>query len=197
MCYVGQSINTGKSRIKEHISEAKLWPKSLVSQAIRKFGVENFDFQVVAICIGTQQDFDDAEIEIGMQECALFPTGFNKKLGKGRGIWSEFQKQEHSRIMRDSEAHKAYHNSIRGLPHPCKGYKRSEEARLKDRLVKLGIPRSQKTCQKMSASHLGKPSNFLGRRHTQETRQKMMRRKVCGICKQSGHNCRRCSRKSF
>ena len=84
-CYIGQSINISK-RWRRHINDA-FNPNSnsyeyLLQRAIRKYGVENFTFQVILECEPSQ--LDENEIGFIKQYNSLIPNGYNCSIG-GQG----------------------------------------------------------------------------------------------------------------
>ena len=87
--YIGQSINIQK-RINEHFWKANL-PKdrsfnSILHQAIRKYGAENFYYEVLEFC--SLENLDDRERYYIAKYNSITPNGYNVLIGgqknKGR-----------------------------------------------------------------------------------------------------------------
>jgi hypothetical protein len=53
------------------------------------------------------------------------------------------------------------------------GYRHREETKQKQRLSKLGKPRSAETKEKLRLANLGKPGTFFGKKHSEETKRKI------------------------
>lgn len=96
-CYIGQTKKYDH-RIETH-SKAK--GKSFLYDAIRKYGVENFEFRKLLIC-----EFDDVdyyEIECIKKYNALVPNGYNLQVGGNRSLpLNRFEKKLHG-LMFDDE----------------------------------------------------------------------------------------------
>ncbi len=91
--YVGQTRKSLELRFERHKAESR-WEsrkRMLITQAMKKHGSHNF-----SICLledlgksASQHDVDLKEAEWGLALLALTPTGYNLKLGKGRGTVSD------------------------------------------------------------------------------------------------------------
>lgn len=68
---------------------------------------------------------------------------------------------------------KCYWKSLLGKESPMKGKRRSKEFREKCRIRQTGIKLSEKTKQKMSLAHRGDKNYFFGKKHTEETKNKL------------------------
>ena len=72
-CYVGQSIHIEK-RWQEHCRPST---KSVISSAIKKYGKENFSFQILEEC--SEQELDEKEIFYIKKFNCIIPNGYNIK----------------------------------------------------------------------------------------------------------------------
>ena len=76
--YIGQSIDINK-RIKEHFwkatNEKDVSYNSAIHQAIRKYGAENFDWEVLEEC--NTDVIDEKEVQYIQQFNSLTPNGYN------------------------------------------------------------------------------------------------------------------------
>jgi group I intron endonuclease len=126
--YVGQTIGDLERRWKGHLN-----PRSncrYLSSAIKKYGVDNFEFKLV--CITFDNQLDDMEIKYIEKYNSLVPNGYNLKRGGNSGRHHAETKQKITDTLKQR-----YKN---GLIHP-----RSQ----------LGIPHSEITKKKISESLKG------------------------------------------
>ena len=83
-CYIGQTIKTGKQRWKEHKQRAfgnhKSEQRKSLYRAIRKYGVENFSFEIIQDNIQTLEQLDKAEI-YWIDYYNSFIKGYNETFG--------------------------------------------------------------------------------------------------------------------
>lgn len=83
-CYIGQTIKSPEDRWKEHKQHAfGIHPndqKKALYQAIRKYGIENFTFEVVQDGITSHEELDKAEI-YWINYYNSFVKGYNSTLG--------------------------------------------------------------------------------------------------------------------
>ena len=131
--YIGQSINIEK-RWNQHINAKDNF---VIHNAIKKYGEENFKFEVLLECPAEMLDVWERDM-IALYDC-ISPNGYNLTEGGGRCKCSEETKKKMS------EAHKGMHHS--------------EETRLKMSNIRKGVklkPHSEETKIKMSKAHKGK-----------------------------------------
>lgn len=83
-CYIGQTIKTAEQRWKEHQTHAfgshENDRKKILYRAIRKYGIENFTFEVIQDNIQTQEQLDKAEI-YWIDYYNSFIDGYNATFG--------------------------------------------------------------------------------------------------------------------
>lgn len=76
--YIGQSIDIHK-RIKEHFWKAMnkkdVSYNSAIHKAIRKYGIDNFDWEIIEEC--SVDTIDDKEVQYIQQFNSLVPNGYN------------------------------------------------------------------------------------------------------------------------
>ncbi|AJP61403.1 group I intron endonuclease family protein [Enterococcus phage PEf771] len=81
-CYIGQSVNIEK-RVKEHFWKSFYKTdrsyECVVHQAIRKYGKENFSWEVLTTC--EQKDLDELERAYIKKYNTLAPDGYNRAIG--------------------------------------------------------------------------------------------------------------------
>ena len=156
-CYVGVSINI-YSRWRQH----KYWAKnkevaSRITRAIKKYGVENFEFSIIELC--DKEFFEEKERHwISKYDSVL--NGYNLTYGGSiKKVISEETKlkMSNSRIgVPKSDSHKQKIAQVNG----------SKENREKFSKLSLGRKLSDETKKKMSESKKG----F---KHTEEAKRKM------------------------
>ena len=79
--YVGQTIRDVETRWKDHLKKGSKC--RYLSSAIKKYGVDNFDFKLV--CITFDNQLDGMEIKYIEQYNSLVPNGYNLKNGGNGG----------------------------------------------------------------------------------------------------------------
>lgn len=135
--YIGQTIRNLSRRISIHLCQ-----KTYFANALRKYGVETFDFSVVDKAI-SRDDLNKKEIYwIGFFD-SKFPNGYNLTDGGDSGF-----------VVSDEVRAR--------LSKALKGRVVSEEARRKISKAFTGFKHSETTKRKVSESMLGKNK---GRKH--------------------------------
>lgn len=88
-CYVGQTIDYQK-RMKEHIYGRNDNRNSIIDRALKKYGIENFEFNIIDISYD-QETADDLERKYIKDYKCLRPSGYNiLKGGRNQhGSWNE------------------------------------------------------------------------------------------------------------
>ena len=163
-CYVGQTIQPFYKRIRDH----RINKKSLIGNALRKYGEENFKkifLEDVPI-----EELDYWEIHY-IQECnSVSPNGYNLTKGGNRPPSSKGRKVS-------TETRKKISESMKGVNTWMKGKHLSEETikKKKEQIPwnkgKVNIY-SEESKKKMSEKHKGN-ANMLGKHHSEESKKKM------------------------
>lgn len=146
--YAGQSVDI-EARWKGHIRNAAKGSSGHLYSAIRKYGVDNFEFRIVEECPRNKDDLNKCE-----QKLLDMRPDYNESFIAGA-------------IEMTLEV-------IKKIIFKNTGRKRSQEA--KDRMSRsqlgntnmLGKHHTEETKKKNSQSHLGKPSWWKGRKNTPE-----------------------------
>ena len=82
--YVGQTVDTMEGRWKEHVSAARQRRGGrLIGAAIRKYGTDAFDHEVLEVIVDTQKEADLAETRWIAQKESRAPAGYNLTSGGG------------------------------------------------------------------------------------------------------------------
>lgn len=183
--YIGQSVDPIR-RIKQHI-DVRSKQGYLLNYAVKKYGVENFLFEVIRSEIPIEQ-INEIEIQCIREHNCKRPYGYNLTNG-GEGTKGYAHSQETRKKMSQAQFGKKLSdetkNKLRTFnvgkrlseEHIHKistakiGTQHSEETKKKISLVKQNM--SEDTKKKMSESHKGKPSNMSGKSHSEESKRKI------------------------
>ena len=95
--YIGQTINSLEDRWRKHLSKNSHC--RYLSLAIKKYGVNNFKFELV--CISFNENLDEIEKEYIKKYNCLVPNGYNLKEGGNRSKHSEETKQKISQTIKE------------------------------------------------------------------------------------------------
>ena len=165
-CYVGRTINPEK-RYKRHLADSKYGDNLLFHKAIRKYGIENFDYFIV---YGNDLPIETVKEVLTEQEIKYiklfdsYKNGYNMtEGGEGWGVKDPWNKGKKTGPLTKVHSDKIS-NSLLG--HPFYGLKTHEttvETREKISKANTGRKATYIAKQHMSESHLGKPSNIKGR----------------------------------
>jgi len=175
--YIGQTVED-KRRWGAHKSFAKN-PESTgqyIHRAMAKYGVENFIYEVVAIC-RTQEDANYIEDQIINQyDSRNKDKGYN--LRPGGNTWDDASRQKQSEILSEY---------YRTRPHHTKGIKLSEEHKKKIGIGSKGHPVSNEQRKQISKALMGHEVSEKSRRRSSEVHKgkkqseetKKKRRETC------------------
>lgn len=154
--YVGQYCkDSPKGRFTTHRRNARKEDSTeYLYRAIRKHGVENFDFTLVRVCDNTE--LEDLEIKYIKEFNTFGENGYNMTTG-GQGIRNYKHTPETIERLRvtstgkfpDEETRKRISAGLMG--HGC-----SEETREKLRKASTGVKKSEETLKKISESGKGR-----------------------------------------
>ena len=156
--YVGQTVRTLAERLEDHSKESKR-PKYKLHFAIQKYGIKNFQIEVLECC--SNEELNDRE-EYWVQKLNSFKKGYNSTSGGRHYQISDFSKKKISQKL--------------------KGRKFSNETIQKMRLAKIGKKMSLEFIAKQKSKVISdetrrKISEANKRRvykpHTEETKEKM------------------------
>ena len=134
--YIGQTIQDLENRWKDHLKKNSNC--RYLKSAFKKYGVDNFEFQLV--CITVDNCLDDMEIKYIEHYNCLVPNGYNLRLGGNSGKHNEETKRKIGEALKNR-----YKN---GLVHPQLGKHPSEETRKKLSEAKKGKKHNQKSIEK-------------------------------------------------
>ena len=95
--YIGQTVRNINTRWKEHLKKRSNC--RYLSSAIKKYGINNFEFQL--ICISFDDKLDDIEIEYIKKYNSLVPNGYNLRNGGNNGKHNEETKNKISDSLKN------------------------------------------------------------------------------------------------
>lgn len=170
--YVGQTINP-------HLP---IGHGRLLKVAYNKHGKDNFSYEPICTGISLRQTLNYMErFWIGVFN-SVAPNGYNLESGGSDGQhWTEERRKAHSEWRKGKKIARPLgsKSGMKGKKYPEEGKRKLSEA-LKGRPCPTkGIPHSEETKAKMSASQkaraemLGDNHPNLGRKHSKETKEKM------------------------
>ena len=129
--YIGQTVHDCETRWSDHVKKRSNC--RYLKSALKKHGVDNFDFKIV--CITFDSSLDDIEIDYIKKYDCLVPNGYNLRLGGNSGRHHEETKKKISDTLKTR-----YQDEIN---------------RAKVLKPQLGIPHSEITKKKISESLKG------------------------------------------
>lgn len=175
--YIGQTIQPDKRWTQHKTNAATNSPKMIISYAIKKYGSDVFEFEVIAGC-KTWDDANEIETLLVSQYNSLVPNGYNVSLGGFNAPkseqWTQAMKDWHASLSPEERAEiskkqsEATLKQIEEKGHPAQGTKRTPEqsARLSQARKDNPVEYTPEIRQRMSEAHLGKTI-------PEEQRQKM------------------------
>lgn len=158
-CYIGQSLWVW-SRFAEH---KRGEGNKLVYQAIQKYGIENFSFEVIDTAISLEE-LNQKEIHWIAEYDSLSPNGYNLTSGGS----SKFHTPD---SIERNWAGK--NNPMYGTVSPRRGVVLSEDIKEKIRINKRKFRHSQESKELMSVKFSGSNNGMFGKKHSAATKQKI------------------------
>lgn len=162
MKYVGVTSQSLKERFRQHKASAMLrCSKSLIHQAMREYGIDNFEIHLIEDDIPENQA-EEAEIKYVQQYDTYYAhgNGYNMTLG-GYGT--------HGYIVTDEARCKISESGI--------GRKYSDERNEKLRKINTGRYYKPEWRKALSEARIGRftgeDNNFYGKHHSEQTKQKI------------------------
>lgn len=138
--YVGQTVQKLNNRINQHKNDAISGRKKCYFyNAIKKYGIDNFDWDIVVEC-DTMEELNKMEIYyIGYYD--TYNTGYNLTLGGGGTVgrvWSEETRKKAMDSKPDISGEKHPMFGIKGKDSPRYGQKHSKKARKRMSEAQMG-----------------------------------------------------------
>lgn len=198
--YVGQTIKTLHERWMLHLWCAKnnyRWP---IYAAIRKYGIQSFELQVIDVAISSEE-LDEKEVYWIAKLKTLSPNGYNIAVGGNKGpvltgpdhpcYGKPKSAEARAKISATLKGHGFAPETLKKMSDAKRGKKHTTEARenmRKAKQVLKGVPLVPEHCAKIAAAKtgvkrpsmtgdkhpmFGKPGTWRGRHHTEETKTKL------------------------
>lgn len=165
--YIGQSVDIDK-RKREHLNNYKRdeIKHYILYRAINKYGVNNFEFEVICGC--SIDELDDLEIKYIKLYNSYKGNGYNMTLGGGgvRGLkpWlgKKHTQETKNKIRKSHMGKKLSKETIEKLKSIRKGNK-----------YRLGIKHTKETIEKLRVLNMGENNAMYGKSHSKETKEKI------------------------
>ena len=172
--YIGKTIRTLEKRKEEHIKAAKENKNFILSRAINKYGIENFEFEILEevddennLSLLEQNYIKKFNSYIGFNDC----NGYNMTLGGEGGNTNGNHPDKENIYKKIGKSNEGENNFLNKM-----SFEEREEFLNNHRRGKnnpsYGKPRTKKQLE--ASSNNGKFA-FLGKKHTEETKEKMRR----------------------
>lgn len=187
--YIGQTVRSLAKRRIGHIQKVNCGSKSYFHNAIRSYGVDAFEWEIICLCL-SKTEADTKECEFIKVLDTKVPYGYNLTDG-GEGHLGFYPTEETRAKM--GEAHKGNKYAL-GLKHSdatkarlsklltgnknCLGYKHPDEFKAKVSKIMtgnkymVGYKMPEETKAKISKGMMGKKNN-LGNKPSEETKEKL------------------------
>ena len=190
--YYGQTVQSPNKRWSQHKQAAKKGGKMILYNAIRLYGVKKFTFEVICEC-ETLEELNAKEIEHIFINKSLSPTGYNAAKG---GDNYEKTPETRAKLSASNKGRIISEEWRKNLSIAAKGRTITEETRIKMQKAQKGRIITDETKQKLRDANLGKKQttdiiakksaarkgvpwsdkkreSMVGRKNTEETKQKM------------------------
>jgi group I intron endonuclease len=174
--YIGQTVEPDKRWYRHKYMATQDQPSMVISRAIKKYGSDTFDFEIIAACT-SWEDVNDTETVLVSQYDCLVPKGYNVALGGFNApkseAWLKAMRDWHASLSVEKRAEiskkqsEATQQQIFEKGHPAQGRIVTEEEKELHRKARLENPieYTEELRQKMSESHIGI-------KDTEDTKQK-------------------------
>lgn len=154
--YVGQFCKDNpKQRFTNHKSRARNEGSTeYLYRAIRKYGVENFDFTTICVC--NNNELNDLEIKYIREFNTFGENGYNMTIG-GQGIKNYKHTPETKERLRKTSTGKFPNEETRKrISQGLLGHEVSETTREKHRINATGVPKKPETIEKLRLASTGR-----------------------------------------
>jgi group I intron endonuclease len=205
--YIGQTVEPTKRWYQHRRDAANPTPTMTIGHAIKKYGAENFEYEIIATC-KSQDNANELETLLVSQYSSHVSTGkgYNVSLGGWNApksdAWVQSIKDWHASLTAEERAKiskkqsQATFKQIAEKGHPAAGRIVTQETRDLMRKIRLENPieYSEDTRKQMSESHMGKkqPEELIKKRvaSIQKTVEKKRQKLIdAGILKCSAPGC--------
>ena len=167
--YIGKTINP-KNRFWSHKNNSKNNSKLAIHRAIRKYGINNAIFEVIASCLH-DKCANESEISMIKQYDSFGVNGYNMTIG-GDGVGSGKSHPNFGKLLSEETKKKM---SIAKLGEKCwiYGKHHSGDTKNKISISNLGKKHSEESKNKISIALSGENNPFFGKHLSKEHKKKM------------------------
>ena len=187
--YVGQTTRSFEERKSQHISDALCNKYNMYfHRAIRKYGVDNFDWDVLDYC-ETYDELNNAEIK-AIEKYNAFGNGYNLTKGGKGSVGFRHSEEFKERMSNARIGVKVTDETKKKISLIHSGKRLCEATKKKISDAHKGITHSEESRQKISKVRVelglakGENNPMYGKRHTKETKEKISK-----SCSGRNHRC--------
>lgn len=160
--YIGQTIHSLTQRRKKHLYLASKGKDVYFWNALNKYSIDSFKWEVICICPNIQSLNEQEEYYIALWNTCN--VGYNLQSG---GLNALHNKKTKKKISDSLKGHKISQETKNKISKKLTGSSISKETRLKMSLSNKKFHKQNPNFQK------GKNGAFYGKKHSEETKQKM------------------------
>ena len=170
--YVGQTTVHFENRQKQHLYHASHESTSYFHRALRKYGANNFEWEIIGQCNNIDELNEKEKYYIDKLGSFVDknPGGYNCSTGGSNFLLSE---ETRAKISASSTGKKLSEETKAKLSVIRTGKKHSEETKAKISAFRTGKKHSEETKAKLSAINTGKLHPMYGKTFSEETRAKL------------------------
>ena len=165
--YYGQTTNTVK-RWSRHRTNARDGVDGPLYNSIRKYGLENFTFEIVCSC-NTLEELNEKEEEMIRLNDTLCPNGYNIKKGGDKHEHSVETREKIRKALTGRKLEPLSEERKEKIKKSLMGHSVSEETR--NKLRKTSLNMTDETKEKMRQAKLGKKQSP---KQVEKLRQRML-----------------------
>lgn len=168
--YIGKSVDI-EARRSKHQRNAKDGRQSYFYNAIRKYGIKNFKFRVLEICL--EENLDAREQYYIQKYNTLLPNGYNMTKGGTGGDPYKNRTEEENMKTREkmSNSHKGKKHTSEDLAKMSAAQKGKPRPYIKGRSWNRGLKMDEAFCQAISKAVTGEKNGMYGKSQSQKCRE--------------------------
>ena len=178
--YVGVTRKRPEQRWREHADTAERGASTLLHRAIRKYGFDSFDGEVLQTEEGSSEAMFAAEVSYIAQCGTIAPGGYNLTRGGEGTLGHKMSPEGKERLSAlrtgtkaSPETRAKMSRTRKGRPFPESARKASSEAQLGDKNHRYGKRHGDEWKAARRAENSGEGNPFHGRQHTDESKALM------------------------
>ncbi len=165
--YIGQTSYTLEERRASHLYEAMHSSQLIFHKALRKYGVDGFEWAVIDIAL-SKEELDRKE-----QYWIKFYKSCNREFGYNQTAGGTGGRQPPEILEKMSRNRKGIAPWNKGVPRTLAEKEKMRLAHLGQVAWNKGIPRTQEQKDEHSKKMKGRPSSFKGQHHSEQTKEKL------------------------